>query len=341
MAAPAQPLLASTLYKSAVPEPGPGSSTDSQQARSPSTGLSSADEALKGCVQYGAITCISAQADSGGQELTLGLLISHLLSSPIASATIIDTGASADIRKINRALLSRLSDHVDAKQQALAVLNRLKIMRVFDFEGLADATAEVRQRLCDLPAPPARQSHFQPPPRGTIGDSDGEDDDELLSPDSATSDQTHDLSSAAALAPPGIFLLIDNLSQLAAPPIKNNYTQGQGLLVSFMRSLMHLAQTHSVCTIVVNGTSSYANAKEESPSAFSSCTQQPLLGKAFMHVLDTHLLLHQIEGSNGMGMQDQDRVSIIEVLQDRHGQRAGRWAAFNTSKDGTLLDVAV
>jgi hypothetical protein len=239
------------------------------------------------------------------------------------------------LRKLYQTIVESLEPKNDAKQRALAILDRLKVMKVFDFEGLADAISELRdsfQNPTQIPKPEVQA------PRGTVGDS--EDEDEMLDdPSPIVRKAPVKLPEDVSSQPSTGLLLINNLDQLATPLIKTNHAQGQALLTSFMRSLSHLTKAHGLATIIISSTTSFANAKEEPPSAFASCKQRPALGKSFTHLLDTHLLLHQAQESNEARGKRDGPVSIIEVLHDRNGERAGRWAPFTIDEGGRLKGV--
>ena len=142
------------------------------------------------------------------------------------------------------------------------------------------------------------------------------------------------------------FLLINSISQVTAPLLKNNHAQGQALLSTFMRSLSHLTKAHDLCTVLLNGVISSTNIRDETPSIFASCTLRPALGKTFTYMLDTHMLVHRVlrtaadaraaYKSTGGASRNSDLTSVIEVLHDRHDRRLGRWAPFNIGPNGTL-----
>lgn len=335
MATAAEPILASALW---TPNSLPTQSfTHFKEQKTRTTGCRTVDSALKNGLDYGSITCISGESNTGVQELIQALLISHFLDSgtPTATATIIDTGLSLDVRKLHRALMFRMSDRGNAvEQEAAKVLDRVKIMKAFDFVGLTECLAELRDELEEGRSASHKQISLEQPkddgPRGTIGDSEDEAEDELL-----TSPRTPESSASPAMTikPPPTkhaaptLLIISTLSHLALPLLKTNYPSGQALLTSCMRSLSHLTKRHNICTVLTNGVST-ASAKDEAPSVFSSCALQPALGRAFGYALDLHLLVHSMKRTRGGG-----KASIIEVVHDRYGDRGGRWAAFTVDED--------
>ncbi|RMY58809.1 hypothetical protein D0865_02409 [Hortaea werneckii] len=144
--------------------------------------------------------------------------------------------------------------------------------------------------------------------------------------------------------------LADTISKPFTPLLKNNHTHGQAMLASFMRSVRHLTTTHDLATLLLNTVIDFDKTKEEAPSIFSSCTARPALGKAFYHLVDTHMLVHEeaklARDANvtmmSTGASDGHRgisANVIEVLSDRYEGRVGRWAAFEVGEEGGLKDV--
>lgn len=352
MATPADPILASTIWTAHTATYGATTTDSSRWPTKLTTGLRSLNEALNGGLDYGSISCISAEADSGVGELALALLVSHLLGSEDASATVIDTTLSFDLRKLHARLVHALQTHGQDAGLAMGVLGRLKIMKVFDFVGLTESMAEVADSLegrASATAGGAEAETHLAAPRGTVGDSEDEEDemlDEPTPPEQANVPciATEPPAGGGDSTPTGL-LLIDSISHVAAPLLKNNHAQAQALLTSFMRSLGYLTRAHDLCTILINGTVTYANSKEESPSIFISSTPRPALGKTFNYLLDLHLLVHQVPKTavdakaiygGQRSNRDPEMGSVVEVLQDRSGGRIGRWAAFCGEEDGRL-----
>ncbi|TKA75299.1 hypothetical protein B0A55_07601 [Friedmanniomyces simplex] len=355
--APAEPILASTLWRlHRADQEAPPSNPASRPNKLP-TGLRGLDGALQGGFDYSGISCISAEPNSGARDIILAALVSHLLHAPSATAAVIDTTLSFDLRRLHGKLARALRLRGRDAREAMAVLERLQIMKVFDFVGLAESVVEVREGLeRGGTASPALGTE-QVAPRGTIGDSEDEDEDEMLDapptrPSKPTSPAPQEIPNDT---PTPALLIIDSLSQLAAPLIKSNHIQGQALLTSLLRSLSHLTQTHHhLCTLLLNGTTTYPPAKlEEPPSIFSSCALHPALGRTFAYLLDVHLLVHAVpktagdarrvyDGGKLEGGKDErcaEVVEVVEVLLDRGGGRVGKWTGFVVDADGELADV--
>ncbi|KAM0720589.1 hypothetical protein Q7P37_004725 [Cladosporium fusiforme] len=323
------------------------------------TGCLAVDNSLNGGFDYGSISCISADAESGSKELSYALIASHLLLSDRSDATIIDTTNSFDVRRLHKQLVSlwrEKESRGNAKDKAVQTLERVRIMKAFDFVGVSECIAELREALenreqDDLPQDPnTRQNNLPPPPppRGTIEDS--EDEEEMLdwpeSPKSPSPPPTEANNDTRTL------LVIDNIAYVTSPMLKNNHVQGQALLTTLMRSLAHLTRAHNICTIVHNTTVTYQSSStaEPTPSIFSSCSLRPALGKTFAHLLDLHLLLHRVPvtaadakafyaSHSAVPKPSQMLASVLEVIQDRHSNRVGHWSAFRPDADGGLAAV--
>jgi hypothetical protein len=372
--AAAEPILASSLWSAAeentptVPPP--------PKRRKLATGCPSIDDSLKGGFDHGSITCISAEAESGAKDLSYSLIAAHLLTSKRAEATVVDTTNSFDVRRLHKRLVAglmrdggRSGSDGGARNEAIRVLERARIMKAFDFVGLTECVAELRESL-EAPSKqaPSPKQQGVPAPRGTVGDSEGEDEEEMLdapTPPSKTvppsPKDTH--NHADANNPSSHLLIIDNITYVTSPILKNSHVQGQALLTTFMRSLAHITRRHNVCTIIHNTAVTYSNTgasnnnnnnsttAEPTPSIFASCALRPALGKTFPYLLDLHLLLHRLPisaadakavyAAHGAIPKPENRLaSVLEVMHDRYGDRVGHWSAFRADAEGNLTAVS-
>jgi hypothetical protein len=333
------------------------------------TGCAHIDESLSGGFDHGSIACISSEAESGAKELSYSLIANHLLLTSQCEATILDTTNSFDVRRLHKRLVCGLQQQTngdDAKAEAVQVLERVRIMKAFDFVGMTECVAELRESLeareqkkpQQAPESSSRESKA-PAPRGTVGDS--EDEDDMLDDVELTApEQPPPLSpkpTGPEERPPEShrqhLLVIDNITYVASPIIKNSHVQGQALLATFMRSLAHLTKAHDICTLLHNAVMTYQpkSTTEPTPSIFSSCTLRPALGKSFAYLLDMHLLLHRVPltatdaksvyaAHSAIPKSSQKMASVLEVLQDRHSDRIGHWSAFKADTDGNLAGIS-
>jgi hypothetical protein len=348
MAVPAAPILASSIWlshqdntslKPSNPSPPP------RKRRRLATTIKSINDTLDGGFDFGSISCITSEPGHGPKDLVQELLISHLTSETNATATVVDSTLSFDVRGLFQALQTVSKD----KGEALKVLDRLKISKVFDFVGLTEAIDEVRETLESKPVA-LEDEASKSPPRGTIADSEDEDEDEMLDgPDlEVEAPVTEPGPDSADLPPPARLLIIDNITHVTSPLIKNNYPRGQALLTSLMRSLAHLTRTHDLCTVVLSTALTKSNADDETLSIFKSCAIRPVLGVGLGYLVDVHLYLHQQSSRAAVALDDDGRrnqrvaekASVLEVVQDKIGGRFGRWGAFVKGGHGRLVDVA-
>src|SRR5262245_10246844 len=91
-------------------------------------------------------------------QLSLHGLAEFLLESPEAQASIIETTGSFDVLRLHSIILAHLSRHTTEDQhsssnletlnkKAAMVLDRVRIMNVFDLIGIIEAVNEVRDSL--------------------------------------------------------------------------------------------------------------------------------------------------------------------------------------------------
>ncbi|KAK8167456.1 hypothetical protein BC567DRAFT_210776 [Phyllosticta citribraziliensis] len=166
-----KPLLASDLWSAAK--------SKRAQREKTRTGCTAVDEALRGGVE--GFIAVTGDKGSGCTALGFALLSSHLISSPTAHATLIDTAGTFDVGRLYATILSHVrqrrrlaraqlrnqtatsaltpqeqkqrqadSDAVGEggeEEEAARVLDRVKYARVFDFVGMVDAVTEVRELL--------------------------------------------------------------------------------------------------------------------------------------------------------------------------------------------------
>ncbi|KAK4988420.1 hypothetical protein LTR50_003934 [Elasticomyces elasticus] len=328
--------------------------------------------------------------------ISTALLASHLLSChPTgATATVIDTTGTFDVLALHKALITRLrcrkkdnaqepqvqvSNDDDIPAHAVEALQRVKISRVFDFVGVMEAVGEFEEAMTGGSQHRRQRSgtddgvrnETRPRPRGTIGDSqaEGEDEDEMLNdlptPRTQTTDATPARQDESAKDSEeedmtGGMLVIDSLDHVVGPMTKRDYVQGQALLTSFLRSLNRVTETHGLLTLLLNAATTYGTGAAQgpslqsapgrhfdTPSVFASTALRPALGKTFPYFVDVSLLVSRLPRTArdaGMAYGDGDGkgaswVNVVEVLSDRYEGRVGRWACFVVDREGGLRDA--
>lgn len=200
-------------------------------------------------------------------------MTSHLLSSSTTQAVLVDTTGTFDVLRLYNTILFQLRRHSaqngtgteQLESAAAEVLDRVKIMRVFDFVGMVEAVAEVRGKLesqkreqelrekrpelepatVDVKSqePQRRESDRKLHRiRSIIPDSeDEEDDDDVMLYDEAPGDEMAldqpperadtangmetGLEHAAEDGKVGM-IVIDNIAHVVGPMMKTNYVQG-------------------------------------------------------------------------------------------------------------------
>lgn len=166
------PTIASDIWS-------PESLDDSEDTHRPAkdkytTGSKAIDDAFEGGLDFGAVQCITSKPEHGGQDLFLALLATHLLRGTEATATVIDSTLTFDVRRLHQAIQSTIGEGEDAMEP----LTRLKISKVFDRVGMVEAIAELGEALQSEKDVKDGVAQQQPTPTPVIEDS--EDEEEIL-----------------------------------------------------------------------------------------------------------------------------------------------------------------
>lgn len=233
--------------------------------------------------------------------------------------------------------------------EATRMLDRIKVMRVFDFAGMVEAFSEIGQMI-EAAQQESREAGdvTKTRRRKEIGDSEEELDDNDDPPNKYSSSSTERPDSENGHLG---MLIIDTITSVVSPVMSKSQTHGQALLTSFMRSLHHLTGRHHVCTILNNAAvglnpsnnPEFHRRPEEYVSIFSSTLGKPALGKTFTYQVDTSVFVSAVPRTTqdattafaGRGESFQ-KALILEILKDKCGTREGRWAAFEIG-DGVKL----
>ncbi|KAI5245432.1 hypothetical protein E4T43_03161 [Aureobasidium subglaciale] len=323
-----EPVLASSLI--ALEEIGLYEERARQRLRVGS-GCAAVDDALSGGVVYGqdGIYNISgATGDQAAETISLHLLISHLLAAATHTATLIDATGNLDVLKLYRNLITRLSttndDHEANVKQATSTLDRVKIMRVFDFEGVVEGLNELVDEL-----------EGRNLPRGTVMDSQ-EDAEEIL--DLRVQAKTEKKQETTRQKAEAGMILINNLSQVLGLLLKNNYVQGQATIATLVRRLRNMAQQHNLCVVLLSWSVTY-NSDHERVSIFEAIKARPGLGKSLGYLVDTQILVDAIPRKARSKGHNSNSVNVIEVVHSRGSHQAGKFGIFDVTADGELKAV--
>lgn len=231
-------------------------------------------------------------------------------------------------------------DH-DFLEEAKVMLDRVKIMRVFDIAGLVEAFGEVsdslRLRLASTKQPQRRQE---------IMDSEDESD----------SGGSEDINPPTESEERHVGMLIVNaITNIMSSAVAKSPVQGQAILASFMRSLHHLTAHYRISSILVNAAvnvdkpdrfNQRPRLNENHISMFSSILGKPALGWTFTRMVDLSLYLSSVPKTRGDGALAYggsakegawSNAVVMEVVHDRRGNQEGCWAAFDIVADVKIV----
>ncbi|KAL2043233.1 hypothetical protein N7G274_004293 [Stereocaulon virgatum] len=358
----APPLLASNLLAAAKVH-------ESSRPAPASSGSAVIDEeALSGGFIYGEITSIAGANGPCKTLLAYHATASHLLKDSLGEVAFIDTTGSFSPLRLRDVLVFRLeakaqregyehsgymyerasSKAEETKQgfinEATALLDRVKVMRVFDLAGVIEAVAEVGEMRETVTQASVKPASIARRAKDEVSDSEKEleeEDEFAFGPAAVQGEQVAEPQGGQV----GI-IVIDTITNVVSSLMSKGQTQGQALLTSFMRTLYHLTSRHHICTILTNAavalTSSnnpeYKRRPEDNVSIFSSTMGKPALGKTFTYLIDTSVFLSEIPKTmNDAATAFDERMDgapfrkafVLEVLKDRCGMREGRWVAFD------------
>ncbi|KAI4651832.1 hypothetical protein J4E93_002028 [Alternaria ventricosa] len=240
------------------------------------TGVKSLDDAFGGGIKSSRVVGVSGEAGAGGSEVCSTLLAISLLQYENSTAAVVDTTGNFDVLQLYTMIVAQLSRRPNVQTSlrsslnhgpetptedlAAKVLDRVKIMRVFDFVGVREAIGEIRdgiekkkdaerassteEKKATLPIEePAQEPPVKKVPvkRTYVADSEDEEDDEEMLFDSDVTDTTaaqpvqdpeptrieasEDMDAETEPGPIKI-VLIDNLAQVLNPLLKKDHIQG-------------------------------------------------------------------------------------------------------------------
>ena len=318
---------------------------------------------------------------SATHQLAYHAIASHLLTHKLSEIALIDTTGSFSPIRLQNILAYRLEAKIQHNsyqesgymyekralalehskeamiKEATSMLDRVKVMRVFDFAGLVEAVSEVNELMEVM----TQQSHeasirVLEKKKLEIGDSEDElDEDEELQggPQRESADDEYPQESASCSGLIGM-IIVDTVTNVVSAMMAKSQVQGQALLASFMRSLHHLTSRYHICTILINAAvgktissnPDYQHGPREDVSIFSSTMGKPALGKTFTFLIDTSVFLSTVPKTSNdayiaFGERGEEssyrKALILEVLKDRCGSREGRWAAFEIAAEVKLV----
>ena len=316
------------------------------------------------------------------RKISYHTIASQLLAQDHGEAALIDTTGSFSPVRLRDVLAYRLqarhertghkhSGYVYEKSiakgdrgtfidEATSMLDRVKVMRVFDLAGVVEAVSEIgemieassaEQRKDSVEEDSAKKKRYK------VGDSEEESDDEMLDDQPLRNDQAVEPGSieGSGIHDGSIdMIIIDTITNVASSMVSKSPVQGQALLASLMRSLHHLTSHRQMCTILMNSVvglnpstnPEYHRRADDNASMFTSILGKPALGKVFTYLVDTSVLLSAMpktrdDAATGYGDTAEDRTwqkaLVLEVLKDRFGAREGRWIVFEIAAGVKLV----
>ncbi|MCJ1377927.1 hypothetical protein MMC17_001023 [Xylographa soralifera] len=391
MAEPAQPILGSTLLATALAKTEP-------EFVPVSTSCATLDDALHGGFRYGEITSLAGASGMGKTLISLHAIASHLIAHPAGEAAIIDTTGSFSPLRLRDIIVCRLHQtglvryqqsgyvyekvSVEVKVESLEslraraaeMLDRVKVMRVFDFAGVIEAIGEARD-LCERNDHSSREVETERVhKREEVANSEDEEDEVTFSKEPEDKHaQDKETSSGGSLQ----MIVVDNIGNLVTNAMSKNQTEGLqpllkspltiprandsfsalALLTHSLRILSHLTTSNSLCTLLVNGIVSNTSSTKSSfhgrayhpsdnVSIFASNSGKPALGRTYTYLIDTSIFLSMVpktqdDAEVAFGGRTGTLISVgtLEVLKDRYGEREGEWGVFEILEGVELQGV--
>lgn len=84
----------------------------------------------------------------------MNAVTAHIVSSPEANAAVIEATVAFDVLSLHRGLCAQLASSGRNVIDAEAMLDRVKIIRAFDFFGIVEALDEIKDASNSAPKPP-------------------------------------------------------------------------------------------------------------------------------------------------------------------------------------------
>ena len=327
-------------------------------------------------------------------QITLHAIASHLIRHPAGEAAIIDTTGSFSPLRLRDVIVCRLhqTDLVKYQQsgyvyekvsaeakveslellrvKAAEMLDRVKVMRVFDYAGVIEAISEAGD-LCKRYGQSSGKVEADQVYKGEEV-ADSEDEVTISNEPEDQRAQEKETSLGGSLG----MMVVDNIANLASTAMSKNQTEGLkslfmtpnnpqandsysalALLTHSIRILSHLTTLNNLCTLLVNGVvSNTSSAKgsfygrayhpSDNVSVFASVSGKPALGRTYTYLIDTSIFLSTIpktqdDAEMAFGGRSGNVISVVilEVLKDRYGEREGNWGAFEIVEGVELRGV--
>jgi hypothetical protein len=246
------------------------------------------------------------------------MIAANIISSTVSEAIVVDTTGRFYVLKLHQVFIHHLRkaepDAVDLPKKAEQLLNKVKIIRAFDFTGLVEAVVEINHMLGTSSK---SQIRIEKKPRLIVPDSEDEEEDEmLLDPTLPIPQKATSTSSAVPL------LIIDDL-------LIPTGSLASVILYSFLQSLSIMTLDHNMVTVLIDSGIAGRSRLESGKSKASTLPN----GAYFSHFLGTHILL-SLQNRGNIGAP----LNTLTILESRPSGQRGRKYEFSIS-DGTNLDI--
>ncbi|KAI9758366.1 MAG: hypothetical protein M4579_003105 [Chaenotheca gracillima] len=309
------------------------------------------DQALRGRgFDVGRIVAVSGRGGVGKTAIALHTIVTHLLTHKESHAAIIDTTNSFSPVRLRDVVVARLRrraaweragiqpqkrDSEDEEQEweaeAMALLDRVSVMKAFDLVGVKEAVDELRDSMEGAQgaggrdqsnSPGVQEGDFAEEKTMEVADSEEEDEMEL---DHSPSQKSQELHRSPEKGIPNSkigVIVIDQITNVVWSVMGRSQVQGHALLTTFMRSLSLLTARHSLITMLLNSAAqtksqslqsrrtarddedvsnddpplrnSNTYKSSQSISIFASTSGKPALGALFLSCADMHVFLSRV-----------------------------------------------
>jgi len=202
------------------------------------TGCSTIDEVLQDGFQYGEITSLSGPEQTGKSLIAVNTVATHLLLNKEADVGVIDTTGSFSPLLLRDVLRERswAQSHASesyikpgySNEQIAPLLNRVKILRAFDLEGVKESIEEVFELWCrNLSFP--HIAVIKPEVREIEIKSSQDEEDEIALEETTTGHGEDAKISITDTSPK--MIIIDQLSNVVSRELGKDQVQGEFCII--------------------------------------------------------------------------------------------------------------
>lgn len=206
-----------------APAPAPAATDTSTLLQ---TGIHSVDDVVGSLLQPSRVVALSSSSSLGASLARE--LVARFLVQREGAVAVLDATGGFDVVELFGGVLGGLGGRGE-EERARTVLDRVRIMRVFDLEGVGEAVGEVGEGLEGGDEDGEGDVGVgEEPKRTVVADSEDEDDEEMLfdiEAAPAATNPPHDQKHTPP-SPKTKLILLDNLAHVLTPLLKKNAPQG-------------------------------------------------------------------------------------------------------------------